>query len=72
MTTAATIQQTTPLLAYLLRGLWRRVDRASIPQARQRNIATELTDALVPLAVSQRSTLAFVREFAARFSIAEC
>ncbi len=69
MTTTAKIQSSTPVLAYLLRGLWRRVDWERIPAARRRNIGRELTDALVPLSVSERSTLGFVRAICTRFEI---
>lgn len=69
MTTAAKIQSSTPMLAYLLRGLWRRVDWESLPAARRRTIGRELTDALVPLSVSERSTLGFVRALCTRFEI---
>ncbi len=70
MTTTKSIQQTTVLLAYLLRALWRRVDRKSIQASRLRNLATELNEALVPLAVSERSAGAFIRALATRFEIA--
>jgi hypothetical protein len=69
MTTASKIQSSTPILAYLIRGLWRRVDWERIPAGRRRNIGRELTDALVPLSVSERSTLGFVRALCTRFEI---
>ena len=69
MTTASKIQSSTPLLAYLIRGLWRRVNWESIAAARRRTIGAELTGALVPLSVSERSTLGFVRALCTRFEI---
>lgn len=70
MTTTAKIQQSRAIAAYTLRALWRRVDWQSIPADRRRNIATELTDALVPLVISTRSCRAFFQSFCQRFEIA--
>ncbi len=69
MTTTAKIAHSAPLLAYLLRGLWRRIDWTSIPATRRRDLPRELADALVPLAVSTRSTLEFIQAFCTRFEI---
>ena len=69
MATKRSIEVATALAAYLLRGLWRRVDWTKIPSSRRRGIAEELAGALVPLAVSERSTLGFVRALCTRFEI---
>ena len=69
MTTAYQIATAKALAAYLLRGLWRRVDWDSIGRDRRRGINDELAHALVPLAVSERSTLGWCRALCTRFEI---
>lgn len=56
-------------LSYLVRGLWNNVDWDRIPKDRRGNLSKELSEQLYPLAISERSTLGWVRGLAARFSI---
>jgi len=67
--TTAKIQSSSAILAYLLRGLWERVNLDRIGANRRRDLPRELADAIVPLAVSQRSSLGFVRAICDRFEI---
>ena len=69
MTTNAKIQTATTLVAYLLRGLWTRIDHDRIGRDRRRDLPRELADALLPIAVSERSSLGFIRAVCARFEI---
>jgi hypothetical protein len=57
------------LLSYLVRGIMRQVRADRIGDSRWRNMAAELTAALLPTAVAERSALGFVRSLAARFSV---
>ena len=57
------------LLSYLVRGIVRQVRADRIGDARWRNMAAELTGALLPTAVAERSVLGFVRALATRFSV---
>ncbi len=63
------IDQTAPVLAYLLRAMVRRIDRRAMPADRARNLETEVNENLHPLVVSTRNTQQFVRAFATRFDI---
>ena len=53
MTTTAKIAHSAPILAYLLRGLWRRIDWTSIPATRRRDLPRELASAVL-LSVERR------------------
>lgn len=57
------------MFAYLLRAMHQRIEWDSIPAARKRNLASELTDFLVPAVIAARSTLEVVQMIAARFSV---
>jgi len=69
MTTTRSITLASALTSYLLRGLWRRVDWDSIGRDRRRGIVEELGNALYPIAISERSTLGWVRAVCTRFAI---
>ncbi len=69
MTTSREIDLVRARVCYLVRGLWRRVNFDAIPQARRRNLSSELVEQLFPLAVSERSTHGWVRALCARFDI---
>lgn len=68
-TTMSAVYQTEPMLKYLMRALMRRIDRSTLTRDRLRNLSTEVTEALLPLAIAHRNTVAFVTAFANRFSI---
>jgi len=57
------------LLAYLLRATVLRVQREKIGKDRFKGLSGELTSALVPLLVSERSALGFYRALCARFRV---
>lgn len=57
-------------LAWLLRGFARRVPAETESQrARKRNLGRELADAIVPLAVSERSVIGFFRALCSRWDV---
>lgn len=57
------------LLCYIVRAIMRYVSKDRIGERRWKNRAAELTEALVPMAVAERSALGFVRLLAGRFSV---
>jgi hypothetical protein len=57
------------MFAYLLRTMRQRIEWDSIPLARKRNLASELTDFLVPAVIASRSTIEVVQMIAARFNV---
>lgn len=57
------------LLSYLLRATRLQIDRDKIGQGRFASLSAELSDALIPLVVSERSALGFYRALCARFSV---
>lgn len=57
------------LVAYLLRGLRHRIGFDRIPAQRRRRIGAEMTDYLIPAAVSARSVEEWVRLVAQRFEV---
>lgn len=69
MATAYQIEQARALACYLVRALWRRIDWSSMPANRRRDLPRELADALLPLAVSERSSLGWCRALCTRFDI---
>ena len=68
-TSAHVIDMTRARLCYLVRGLWKRIDWERIPQHRRRGISMELLEQLYPIAISERSTLGWVRHLATRFEM---
>lgn len=66
-----TVKQTRKTLAYLLRAAKRRISVDSIGERRYRGLSSELTEALVPLVVSERTMLGFWRAFCSRFEVEE-
>lgn len=69
MSNAHQIASAECLVAYLLRGLRHRLDYTKIQASRRRNLAREMTDYLIPAAVSARSTEEWVRLVCQRFEI---
>lgn len=63
------IQQTAPLLHYLLRAMVRRINRRAMTASRLRDLEKEVTENLHPLVVSSRNTLQFVKAFSHRFEV---
>lgn len=63
------LETTRAWLAYLLRALWHRIDWDAFQSGRRRGIAEEMSASLLPLAVSERSTLGWVRALASRFEM---
>ncbi len=56
-------------IAYLLRATMRRVRASSIGTSRYASLSAELTGALVPLVVAERSPLAFYHALCTRFGV---
>lgn len=69
MTTSRDIDLARARTSYLLRGLWRRVDWSRVADRRRRGLASELAEQLYPCAISERSTLGWLRAVANRFEI---
>ena len=64
-----TIKSTRRLLAYLLRATKLRMSRDAIGESRWRNLTTEISGALLPLVMSERSALGFYHRVCERFSV---
>jgi hypothetical protein len=69
LTTNADLCQTSPIFSYLLRGLCQRIDWNALQEHRRRNLRKEISDALLPLAISTRSPAEFLSTFATRLEI---
>lgn len=63
------IKESRKLLAYLLRATCHRFDAERLGKHRWQNRTTEVTNALVPLVVSERTNLGFFRAFCQRFLV---
>lgn len=57
------------LFAYLLRGTKLRISRDKIGDGRWRSLTTELSNALLPLVMSERSVLGFYHRLCERFAV---
>jgi hypothetical protein len=64
-----TVKEARRVLSYLLRAMKKRVDASAIGRERFRGLSSELSNSLVPLVVSEKSTLAFGKALANRFGI---
>lgn len=69
MTTIRDIDLARVRTSYLLRGLWKRVDWSGIQQSRRSRLPAELSEQVYPIAVSERSTLGWIRAVANRFDM---
>lgn len=69
MATSSQIATAEALVCYLLRGLRARIDYDKIGASRRRSLAREMSDYLVPAAVSARSTEEWARLVCDRFEI---
>lgn len=65
----SSIKATRRLFAYLLRGTKLRISRDKIGDSRWRGLTSELSNALLPLVMSERSVLAFYHGLCARFAV---
>src|SRR5690606_41880122 len=69
MATAYQVEQARALACYLVRALWKRVDWSSMTANRRRDLPRELAEALLPLAVSERSSHGWCGDLCTRFGI---
>ncbi len=69
MPNRAEISNAESMFCYLLRTMRQRIEYSSMPAARKRTLASELSDFLVPAVIASRSTLEVVQMIASRFSM---
>jgi len=69
MATKTEVYEARVRFAYLLRAMFRRVDKRRIGAARHRNLPSEMSDYLRAGTIAARSTMAFVQALAKRFEI---